>query len=51
MKKNDEHDDDINSIELVLERAFEPQALTDKLKKLLQEQEIYRVKGFGKCTQ
>ena len=41
-----EHDDDINSIELTLDRAFEPQALTDKLKQLLQEQEIYRVKGF-----
>ena len=41
-----EHDDDINSIELVLDRAFEPQVLTDKLKQLLQELEIYRVKGF-----
>ncbi|MCC0176415.1 cobalamin biosynthesis protein CobW [Waterburya agarophytonicola K14] len=41
-----EHDDDINSIELILDRAFDPQVLTDKLKQLLQEQEIYRVKGF-----
>lgn len=41
-----EHDDDINSIELTLEQAFEPQILIEKLKQLLQEQEIYRVKGF-----
>jgi len=41
-----EHDDDINSIELTLDRAFEPQILIDKLKQLLQEQEIYRIKGF-----
>ena len=41
-----EHDDDINSIELILDRAFEPQALIDKLKQLVQKQEIYRIKGF-----
>ena len=41
-----EHDDDINSIELVLEQSFDPQTLTDRLKQLLQEQEIYRIKGF-----
>ena len=41
-----EHDDDINSIELTLEQAFDPQLLIEQLKQLLQEQEIYRVKGF-----
>ena len=41
-----EHDDDINSIELVLDQAFDPEELTNNLKKLLQEQEVYRVKGF-----
>lgn len=41
-----EHDDEINSVELILNEAFEPQELIDNLKKLLQEQEIYRVKGF-----
>lgn len=41
-----EHDDDINSIELVLDQAFDPHVLTAKLKQLLQEQEVYRVKGF-----
>ena len=41
-----EHDDDINSIELVLSQSFEPQTLIERLKQLLQQQEIYRVKGF-----
>ncbi|MGF1587898.1 MAG: cobalamin biosynthesis protein CobW [Pleurocapsa sp.] len=41
-----EHDEEINSIELVLERAFEPPILLQQLKELLTEQEIYRVKGF-----
>jgi cobalamin biosynthesis protein CobW len=41
-----EHDDEINSIELVLDQAFDPQVLTSNLKQLLQEQEVYRVKGF-----
>jgi cobalamin biosynthesis protein CobW len=41
-----EHDDDINSVEITLERAFEPEILTEQLKQLLQQQEIYRVKGF-----
>ena len=41
-----EHDDEIDSIELILDRAFDPQDLTNSLKQLLQEQEIYRVKGF-----
>ena len=41
-----EHDEDINSIELVLDRSFEPQALIQQLKELVNEQEIYRVKGF-----
>ncbi|MGB5960579.1 MAG: cobalamin biosynthesis protein CobW [Coleofasciculaceae cyanobacterium] len=41
-----EHDDEINSIHLILEQEFEPKALTKKLKQLVQEQEIYRIKGF-----
>lgn len=41
-----EHDEDINSVHLILEQEFEPKALTIKLKQLVQEQEIYRIKGF-----
>jgi cobalamin biosynthesis protein CobW len=41
-----EHDDEINSVHLVLDQAFEPKALTAILKQLVQDQEIYRIKGF-----
>jgi cobalamin biosynthesis protein CobW len=41
-----EHDENINSIELILDVAFDPQILIEQLKKLLQIQEIYRIKGF-----
>jgi cobalamin biosynthesis protein CobW len=41
-----EHDNDINSIHVILDQAFEPKALTAKLKQLVQDQEIYRIKGF-----
>lgn len=41
-----DHDDDINSVQLVLDQAFDPKALTQQLQKLVQEQEIYRIKGF-----
>jgi cobalamin biosynthesis protein CobW len=45
-EEDHEHDDDINSVHLILDQAFEPKALTAKLKQLVQEQEIYRIKGF-----
>lgn len=41
-----EHDDDINSVHFVLEQAFQPQALVERLQQAVQEQEIYRIKGF-----
>ncbi len=41
-----EHDDEIKSVEISLNRSFEPQTLIEQLKQLLQQQEIYRVKGF-----
>ena len=41
-----DHDDDINAVQIVTSRTFEPEALTALLKSLVQEQEIYRVKGF-----
>lgn len=45
-EEDHEHDDEINSVHLILDEAFEPKALTTKLKQLVQEQEIYRIKGF-----
>jgi cobalamin biosynthesis protein CobW len=41
-----DHDDDINSIQLTFETSFDPNLLREKLEKLVQNQEIYRVKGF-----
>ena len=41
-----EHDDGINSVQLVIDRPFDPKALTKKLEQLVQQQEIYRIKGF-----
>ncbi|MFB8791562.1 MAG: cobalamin biosynthesis protein CobW [Potamolinea sp.] len=41
-----EHDDEINSVHLLLNEAFDPKVLTAKLQQLMQEQEIYRIKGF-----
>ncbi len=41
-----EHDDDINSVHIILDEAFEPNALTARLKQLVQDEEIYRIKGF-----
>ena len=41
-----EHDDDINSVQCVFNQEFEPKALIGKLKQLLQQHEIYRIKGF-----
>ena len=41
-----DHDDDINSVQLTIDQSFEPKVLIERLQKLVQEQEIYRVKGF-----
>ncbi|HBB31940.1 MAG TPA: cobalamin biosynthesis protein CobW [Cyanobacteria bacterium UBA8803] len=41
-----EHDDEINSVQFVSNQEFEPKALIGKLQELVQQQEIYRIKGF-----
>ena len=41
-----EHDDDINSVQFIVETAFEPTSLVKRLQSLVQQQEIYRIKGF-----
>jgi cobalamin biosynthesis protein CobW len=40
------HDDDINSVQLILEQSFTPKDLINKLKQLVEKEEIYRIKGF-----
>jgi cobalamin biosynthesis protein CobW len=46
LEEEHDHDDDITSVHLVLDRAFDPTALRQQLESLVQEQEIYRIKGF-----
>jgi cobalamin biosynthesis protein CobW len=41
-----EHDDQITSAHVVFDRAFAPDRLRQQLEALVQEQEIYRIKGF-----
>jgi cobalamin biosynthesis protein CobW len=41
-----EHDDDINSVQFIVDESFEPTVLIDRLQALVKQQEIYRVKGF-----
>jgi len=41
-----DHDDDINSVCIELEQSFDPDALVKRLQALVQDQEIYRIKGF-----
>jgi len=45
-EEDHDHDDDINSIGLLLQQNFEPERLIGRLKQLVQQQEIYRIKGF-----
>jgi cobalamin biosynthesis protein CobW len=46
VEEEHDHDDEINSTHLILDQAFDPEHLRSRLEKLVQEQEIYRVKGF-----
>ena len=41
-----DHDDNINSVELVIEEVVNPQDLIANLRQLVQNLEIYRIKGF-----
>lgn len=41
-----DHDDEINSTHLILDQAFDPDQLLEKLQNLVSKQEIYRIKGF-----
>lgn len=45
-EEDHEHDDDINSVNVILDRDFEPKNLAARLQELVQKQEIYRIKGF-----
>ena len=44
-----DHDDEITSTHLILDRAFDPQKLLHQLQTLAEQQEIYRIKGLLQC--
>lgn len=41
-----DHDDDITSTHLIFDRPFHPESLRQRLEAIVQEQEVYRIKGF-----
>lgn len=45
-EEDHDHDDEISSTHVILNRAFDPIVLQNQLQQLVQEQEIYRIKGF-----
>ncbi len=45
-EEDHDHDDEINSAHVIFNRSFDPEILLLQLQNLVQQQEIYRVKGF-----
>lgn len=41
-----DHDDEINSVQVLLPQAFEPSVLLQRLEQVVQQHEVYRIKGF-----
>jgi cobalamin biosynthesis protein CobW len=41
-----DHDDQINSVQFIADQSFEPDCLVNQLTTLVQQHEIYRIKGF-----
>lgn len=45
-EEDHDHDEEIGSTHVILNRSFNPNTLIKQLQQLVQEQEIYRIKGF-----
>ncbi|MBW4557433.1 MAG: cobalamin biosynthesis protein CobW [Trichormus sp. ATA11-4-KO1] len=45
-EEDHDHDEEITSTHLILDRAFDPEKLQQQLQTLAHQQEIYRIKGF-----
>jgi cobalamin biosynthesis protein CobW len=45
-EEDHDHDEDITSTHLILDRAYDPEKLIIGLRSLTQQQDIYRIKGF-----
>jgi cobalamin biosynthesis protein CobW len=50
-EEDHDHDDEITSTHLIFDRSFDPERLKQRLEELVQEQEIYRIKGFVSVPQ
>ncbi|MBW4520285.1 MAG: cobalamin biosynthesis protein CobW [Scytolyngbya sp. HA4215-MV1] len=46
LEEDHDHDDAITSTHVILDRSFNPDHLQQRLEALVQQQEIYRIKGF-----
>jgi cobalamin biosynthesis protein CobW len=46
MEEEHEHDEDITSVHIILDQTFDPAELVSRLQSLVQQYEIYRIKGF-----
>jgi len=46
LEEDHDHDEQINTTHFVLPRSFDPDTLKTQLQALVEEQEIYRIKGF-----
>jgi cobalamin biosynthesis protein CobW len=45
-EEDHDHDDEITSTHVILDRTFDPEKLQQQLQNLVHQQEIYRIKGF-----
>lgn len=45
-EEDHEHDEEIDSVQILVDAQFEPSTLVQRLQQLVQQQEIYRIKGF-----
>lgn len=45
-EEDHDHDEEINSIQYILDEIIEPKTLIKQLKQLVKDEEIYRIKGF-----
>jgi cobalamin biosynthesis protein CobW len=45
-EEDHDHDDEITSTHLIFNQSFDPEALQTRLQSLVEQQDIYRIKGF-----
>jgi cobalamin biosynthesis protein CobW len=45
-EEDHDHDENINAVQVIVDEAFDPDVLIKRLRSLVQQKEIYRIKGF-----